>query len=128
MNIIIHFRTPTQRERTLGPVARLRTRSMYTLLNSRLSWYDSLEINDETRGEILFWNSCIDCLIGRNYGSHLLQLDLYTLMLVVQVLQATQCSMVCTCTVFTLAHLAWANFSPGIHNSGNHFRLFSKPL
>ena len=33
-----------------------------------------------------------------------------------------------TSTVFTLAQLAWANFSPGIHNSGNHFCLFFKPL
>ena len=28
----------------------------------------------------------------------------------------------------TLAHLAWANFSPGTHNSGNLSCLFFKPL
>ena len=49
----------------LGPIARLRTRSMYGLLNSRLSWYDTLVINGETRGELAFWNSCIDCFNGQ---------------------------------------------------------------
>ena len=31
-------------------------------------------------------------------------------------------------TLFTLAYLAWANFSPGTHNSGNLSCLFFKPL
>ena len=34
----------------LGPVARLRTRSMYCLLNTRQAWSDNLVINDDVKG------------------------------------------------------------------------------
>ena len=49
----------------LGPIARLRTRSMYCLLNSRTSWADRLIINDEVKEELYFWRSCIDEFNGQ---------------------------------------------------------------
>ena len=30
-----------------------------------MSWYDTLVINSETRGELAFWNSCIDFFNGQ---------------------------------------------------------------
>ena len=49
----------------LGPVARLRTRSMYCLLNTRQAWSDNLVINDDVKGELLFWKHCIDSFNGQ---------------------------------------------------------------
>ena len=39
----------------LGPVSRLMTRSLYALLNSRRSWFDSLCITKEAEEELQFW-------------------------------------------------------------------------
>ena len=49
----------------LGPIARLRTRSMYCLLNSRTLWVDRLIINDEVKEELYFWRSCVDEFNGQ---------------------------------------------------------------
>ena len=49
----------------LGPISRLRTRAMYYLLNTRLSWSDNLIISDEVREEFLFWRNCIDSFNGQ---------------------------------------------------------------
>ena len=38
----------------LGPITRLRTRSLYALLNSRASWFEDLEISREAKEELLF--------------------------------------------------------------------------
>ena len=53
----------------LGPIARLRTRNMYCLLNSRVSWYQNLAINQEVREELNFWNECIDSFNGQKSPS-----------------------------------------------------------
>ena len=39
----------------LGPVSKLVTRSLYALLNSRRSWFDSLCITMEAEEELQFW-------------------------------------------------------------------------
>ena len=39
----------------LGPVARLMTRELYVLLNTRQPWCDTLLITDEVKSEIQFW-------------------------------------------------------------------------
>lgn len=49
----------------MGPVVRLRTRSMYDLLNSRSSWYEELVINEDVREELVFWQSCMDGFNGQ---------------------------------------------------------------
>ena len=49
----------------LGPIARLRTRNMYRLMNSRVTWYDKLVIDKEVREELFFWNSCIENFNGQ---------------------------------------------------------------
>ena len=36
----------------LGPITRLRTHSMYSPLNSRLTWSDALVVKDETQWEL----------------------------------------------------------------------------
>ena len=43
----------------LGPVVRLMTRSLYSLLNSRHSWFDRLCITAEAKEEIQFWYKSI---------------------------------------------------------------------
>ena len=43
----------------LGPVARLMTRSLYSLLNSRHSWYETLCIIPEAHEELQFWYESI---------------------------------------------------------------------
>ena len=48
----------------LGPVARLMTRSMYAVLNTRMFWCQLLEISQEARYELRFWLSQIDSLNG----------------------------------------------------------------
>lgn len=50
----------------LGPIVRLRTRSLYALLESRSSWYDSLEINADAKAELEFWLSGIDVYNGQS--------------------------------------------------------------
>ena len=44
---------------TVGPMAKLRTRSIYSLLNTRQSWQDLLQIDDNVRDELTFWLSCL---------------------------------------------------------------------
>ena len=43
----------------LGPVARLMTRSLYSLLNRRHSWFESLHITPEAHEELQFWHKNI---------------------------------------------------------------------
>ena len=43
----------------IGPVARFMTRSMYTLLETRSSWWELLTISPEAREELKFWNACL---------------------------------------------------------------------
>ena len=50
----------------LGPVARLMTRSLYTLLNNRHSWYERLQVSPEAKEELQFWHKCIMDFNGQN--------------------------------------------------------------
>ena len=50
----------------IGPVARLMTRSMYSLLNTRKAWCDVLPLTAEVRTEIEFWHSEIARVNGQN--------------------------------------------------------------
>lgn len=50
----------------IGPVARLRTRSLYALLDRRTSWYDRLIVSEEARGELQFWSNSLDYYNGQN--------------------------------------------------------------
>ena len=43
----------------IGPVARFMTRSMYTLLETRSSWWELLTISPEAQEELKFWNACL---------------------------------------------------------------------
>ena len=56
----------------LGLIARLRTRALYTLLESRDSWYDELFLNKEARDEVTFWLDNIQLYNGQpiNFGAH----------------------------------------------------------
>ena len=50
----------------IGPVARLMTRVLYTLLNTKVSWSQAVTLSDEARAEILFWNTEIPRFNGQN--------------------------------------------------------------
>ena len=43
----------------IGPVSRFMTRSMYSLIESRQSWYDHVKLTDEVRKEIDFWSGSL---------------------------------------------------------------------
>ncbi len=49
----------------VGPVARLRTRALYGVVNSRLAWSDYLELSEEAREELVFWHQAINDLNGQ---------------------------------------------------------------
>ena len=50
----------------LGPVTRLRTRAMYTIINQRLSWYDKVFLSDDAREELVFWSNTISQFNGKS--------------------------------------------------------------
>ena len=41
----------------IGPVSRLMTRALYTIIESRQSWSERIVLNDDARKEIDFWSS-----------------------------------------------------------------------
>ena len=43
----------------IGPVSRFMTRSIYMLLESRLSWWDMLKITPDARQELEFWKASL---------------------------------------------------------------------
>jgi hypothetical protein len=43
----------------LGPITRLRSRALYTFINQRWSWFDSIPLPADAREELEFWRSCI---------------------------------------------------------------------
>ena len=49
----------------LGPVARLMTRSLYVLLNSRQSWCSKLPLSQEAKSEVQFWLSSLEAWNGQ---------------------------------------------------------------
>ena len=50
----------------LGAVARLRTRSLYRLLDCRSSWYTLLPLTKDAKEELQFWYHNIDAFNGQN--------------------------------------------------------------
>ena len=50
----------------LGPVPRLMTRSLYSLLNSRNSWFETLCITPEAVAELQFWYESITAYKRQN--------------------------------------------------------------
>ena len=50
----------------LGPVTRLMTCSLYTILNSRGSWCMLLQLSDEAKQELEFWLAQVKQLNGQN--------------------------------------------------------------
>ena len=50
----------------IGPVAWLRTRSLYALLESRQSWYDKLVVSTDAREENEFWLHSSEKYNGQN--------------------------------------------------------------
>ena len=49
----------------LGDIARLRTRCLYSIIQSRASWSDRVVITPEAKEELLFWIANIDSFNGR---------------------------------------------------------------
>lgn len=43
-----------------GPVSRLMTRSLYTVLESRVAWCDMLTLSSEAMQELAFWASSLE--------------------------------------------------------------------
>lgn len=50
----------------IGPVARLRTRALYSLVGQRTTWHDTLHLDDEAIDEVKFWLSSINCFNGQS--------------------------------------------------------------
>ena len=50
----------------LGPVARLMTRSLYSLINSRKAWCEQLQITAEASKELQFWLTQLTSFNGQN--------------------------------------------------------------
>jgi len=50
----------------LGPVARLMTRSLYALINTRQAWCEFLTITEEAKAEIQFWLTEIQKFNGQD--------------------------------------------------------------
>ncbi len=49
----------------VGPVAHLRTRAMYHLVNQCRSWYDSVRLSPDACEELAFWQSHVPFLMGQ---------------------------------------------------------------
>ena len=74
-----------------GSVARLMTRSLYTIINCRNTWNDKVVWTEEAWGEIKFWEKSIESLNGKEMRYKVLeQLDLCTQLLVIQGMGVTQ--------------------------------------
>lgn len=50
----------------LGPVARLRTRAMYVILNQRRCWSDKLVLSEDASDELRFWFQNVDTFNGQS--------------------------------------------------------------
>ena len=60
----------------IGPVARLVTKGLYALFNTRVSWFQALPLSEEPRAELLFWNTEIQRFNGQNTSA--LRVVIYT--------------------------------------------------
>ena len=50
----------------IGPISRLRTHSLYALLNESCSWNDSIRLTDDAIAELQFWFKYIDDFNGQS--------------------------------------------------------------
>ena len=51
----------------IGPVARLRTRALYALLETRDSWYDKLVLSEGAKEEVAFWCNGLQQYNGQSF-------------------------------------------------------------
>ena len=49
----------------IGPIARLRTRALYQVINSRWFWADKLMVSMDAREELKFWKSSLEAFNGQ---------------------------------------------------------------
>ena len=49
----------------IGPIARLRTRACYAIINQRKTWSDSLLLTEEAKAELHFWKECLPLFNGQ---------------------------------------------------------------
>ena len=50
----------------LGMIARLQTRSLYALINNRVSWCQNLRLSSEATAELQFWKEKLENFNGQN--------------------------------------------------------------
>ena len=46
----------------VGDVTRIMTRSLYAIVNTKMSWNSTVELSEEAYAELVFWNQNVDCL------------------------------------------------------------------
>ena len=67
----------------IGPVSRLKTRALYTAINSRRSWCDSVSLPQNAKEELEFWFRSINSLNGKPIWLTLVLQELCTQMLAI---------------------------------------------
>lgn len=50
----------------VGDVTRIMTRSLYAVVNTKMSWNSTVELSKEAYAELMFWNQNVDCLNCRS--------------------------------------------------------------
>ena len=73
----------------IGPVSRPRTRALYTTINSRRSWCDSVALPQNAREELEFGSGISIALMVNQYGLTLVLQELCTHMLPIVAMGAT---------------------------------------
>ena len=46
----------------VGDVTRIMTRSLYAVVNTKVSWNSTIELSKEAYAELVFWNQNVDSL------------------------------------------------------------------
>ena len=49
----------------IGPVARLRTRALYSVINARITWSDRLVLSEDAKSELKLWKECLPAYNGQ---------------------------------------------------------------
>ena len=49
----------------IGPIARMRTRACYAIINQQKTWSDSLMLTEEAKAELHFWKECLPLFNGQ---------------------------------------------------------------
>ena len=50
----------------VGDVTRIMTRSLYAVVNTKVSWNSTIELSKEAYAELVFWNQYVDSLNCRS--------------------------------------------------------------